>query len=49
MKPTSPTLEDLTAAAYRAFLEGDEDECERLCAEAIALLDAEVDPEQTRH
>jgi hypothetical protein len=45
----SRSLEDLTAAAYRALLEGDEDECDRLCAEAEATLADEIDPEQTRH
>lgn len=45
----SRTLEELTAAAYRALLDGDEDECGRLCAEADALLAAEIDLEQTRH
>jgi hypothetical protein len=45
----SRSLEDLTAAAYRALLEGDEDECDRLCAEAQSMLDADVEPDQTRH
>lgn len=45
----SRTLEDLTGAAYRALLDDDADECDRLIAEAEALLDSEIEPDQTRH